>query len=205
MKKLILKNKIQFGTGFVLGAIAAWEYFDEKKRQTQVWNYNSHPKLSYDWDKAVRILTNPLMKAAAGGIVNHFYDWVEIEDKDSYHQKWLTDKDDDFYSKFKGEINIPQHALAHSRLGVQTVYTLSLNQNNLPKDLEGYHYAFQVPGMKTLKVNRLQIKPEETVKILKSSGDLRVLALDKDGNELEAIIEGPFQRSDKSLKNLRQL
>ena len=205
MKQFISKNKTTLGATIILSGVALYEYFSERKRHTPIWRYNSHPKLSYDWDKAVRILTNPLMKAAAGGIVNHFYDWVEIEDKDSYHQKWLTDKDDDFYSKFKGEINIPQHALAHSRLGVQTVYTLSLNQNNLPKDLEGYHYAFQVPGMKTLKVNRLQIKPGETVKILKSSGDLRVLALDKDGNELEAIIEGPFQRTDKSLKNLRQL
>ncbi|MEK6878963.1 MAG: hypothetical protein AABY22_05115, partial [Nanoarchaeota archaeon] len=135
MKEFLRKNKLSISSGAILGAITMWEYLDEKKRQTQIWNYNSHPPQPLDWDKLVRILTNPLMKAGAGGIVNHFYDWIDLEDRDSYSQNWLTEVDDDFYKRFQGSIGIPQHALAHSRLGVQTVYTLRLNPESISDNL----------------------------------------------------------------------
>lgn len=185
-----------------LGLIFLADYLSERKKSTPIWHYHSNPRLKLNWDKHVRLLTNPFMKLFAGGIVSHHWDWNHIPDSKKYSHKWLKPKKDAFYGKFdQKSIGFFHHVRAHMATGVQEVCVLSLKK---PKQTKSYHYAFQVKGDKMISKSRIVIPAYEKVRILISTKPLRVLALDDENKELPTIIKGPFDRSDKRFQGLRQ-
>jgi hypothetical protein len=188
-----------------LGLACLAEYLSEKAKVTPIWEYQSDPELPLQWDKYTRIVTNPLMKLFAGGIVSHHWDWIRIPEREDYSHRWVKSQGDSFYQRFEGKKLTPfHHALAHVASGVQEVYILGLDQDKVGKEIKEYYYAFQVAGQEEVSKSRIVIPSNEQVRILVSTYPTRVLALDKDHNELPSIALGPFKRNDPKVKHLRQ-
>lgn len=191
----------------VVGLVYLADYLSERKKVTPIWKYNTKPPSAFEWEKYTRIITNPLMKTFAGGIVSHFWDWTKIPDQADYSQRWIQSTDN-FYDKFVGKkLNPFLHALAHMASGVQQVFTIGLDVDQIKElglEVNGYHYSFQMRGQDKIQKSRILVPPNEKVRILVGSMSQRVLALKTEGEELPIIIEGPFDRDDKAVKDLRQ-
>lgn len=194
--------------GTVVGATYLLDYLDERRRLTPVWEYETRPPHTADWDRVVRIASNPLMKLVAGGIISHHWDWMQIPDKDDYRGNWVEPNQDRFYGRFgDSKLTILHHVLGHTIWGIKDAYTLGLDMELLNQqgvETKGFHYGFQVEGMEHIHKSRILIPPTERVKLLISTRPLRVLALDSNDNELPAKVEGPINRGDPQFKQLRQ-
>lgn len=195
-------------TAGIVGATYLLDYLDERGRQTSIWEYETRPQHTLNWDKLVRVASNPLMKLVAGGIISHHWDWMQIPDREDYRGNWVEPKQDRFYGKFEGKkVTILHHALGHTIWGIRDAYTLGLDLEELRQhcfDTDGFHYGFQVEGMDHISRSRVLIPPTERVKLLISTRPLRVLALDSNNNELPATVEGPIDRRDPEYRALRQ-
>lgn len=182
------------------------DYLSEKRKPTPIWGYKSNPPHQLDWDRYVRVVSNPLMKLVAGGIVAHHWDWVQIPDREDYSQKWLPPISNRWYARYDTDnITILHQVLAHTILGLQDTYLLGLNAEQLTEqEVEGFHYGFQAEGQHNITRSRILISYNEQIRLLKGTRPLRVLALDSENNELPSIVEGPFNRRDKRVRDLRQ-
>lgn len=195
-------------TAGIVGATYLLDYLDERRRQTSIWEYETRPQHTLNWDKLVRVASNPLMKLVADGIISHHWDWVKISDRQDYKGNWVESKQDRFYERFGDrKLTILHHALGHTIWGIRDAYALSLDLEELVQqgvEADGFHYGFQVEGMMHVHKNRILIPPSEKIKLLISTRPMRVLALDSDNNELPAKVEGPISRRDPGFKGLRQ-
>jgi hypothetical protein len=190
--------------------IMLWlDYKDERNKKTPIWDLHSDPKLPFDWDRYARILTNPIMKMLAGGIVSHHPDWIKkIPDREEYSKTWYTPLKDKFYDRFqKRQLSILDHARGHMRSGVQEVLVVKRNKKLLNGQLrpgEGVHLAFQTEGQTDFKKDRKVIPGDEAVRFLISTRRVRVIIVDANNNEVPSIIEGPIDRNHRSVRSLRQ-
>ena len=157
----------------VLGALSATylrDYLSERGRTTPIWEYRSNPSRPLEWDRAVRVISNPLMKLVADGIVSHSWDWVAIPDRDEYSQRWLQPPRDRWYENYEPKsLTILHHALAHTIFGIQDVYILGVDQDKLKKQgrkAEGYYYGFQAEGDERIIKNRILVPTNEEIRIL---------------------------------------
>lgn len=207
-KLCINRRKTGLAVASVVAATYLMDYLAERKKPTPIWEYETRPPHTLGWDKLVRVVSNPLMKLVAGGIISHHWDWLQIPDREDYSERWVEPKQDRWYGKFEGKkITILHHALGHTIWGIRDAYTLGLDLEQLVQqgqETNGFHYGFQVEGMNHILRSRILIPPTERVKLLISTRPLRVLALDSENNEFPSLVEGPIDRRSPQYKSLRQ-
>ena len=78
------KKAVELIAAGVLSATYLMDYLDERRRQTPIWEYETRPPHTMDWDRLVRIASNPLMKLVAGGIISHHLDWMAVPMREGY-------------------------------------------------------------------------------------------------------------------------
>lgn len=206
---LSIDRKIIAGSaaaGFV-GAAYVIDYLDERRKQTPVWEYEARPPHILDWDKLVRVASNPLMKLVAGGMISHHWDWVQVPIKDEYEGVWLPPSKNPIVQNFeRGDFTLLHHMLAHSVVW-QEAYALGLDRSKLNTEwfgIQGFHYGWHLAEFGSVVRSRILIPREEQIKILIGAKSPRVMALDSDNNELPLLVEGPFDRRDPQYRHLRQ-
>jgi hypothetical protein len=190
----------------LIGIIFLVDFLLEIRKNTPIWEYNSSPSFPLNWDVWVRVITNPLVKLAAGGIISHFWDWRKVKGLTLSGNNWVWSKKDNFYRKFKGKrLNIVDHAQAHLLSGISEVYILRVDAKLLKdNNIKYFHYAYRVWEQDVVYINRILIPIEEPIKILVSATRADPLALNEENKELPLILEGPFKRTDKKVYGLRQ-
>jgi hypothetical protein len=99
------------------------------------------------------------------------------------------------------------HALAHSKLGVQEVMVLKLDEKRISgvNNMQGFHLSFQVAGHNRVFKSRVVVPRNDEIKILISNVPLFIRSLDSHDNGLPSILEGPFHRYDPILSKSRQM
>lgn len=191
----------------VVGATYLLDYLEERRRQTPIWQYKTRPPHALDWDRLVRVVSNPLMKLVAGGIISHHWDWMQIPIKEEYQGVWLPPSENPLVQNLeRGKLTLLHRMLAHTVVW-QEAYTLGLDRSKLgPRwpEIEGFHYGWNLAEFDHVVRSRILIPKEEKIKILIGAMPPRVLGLDSDNNELPLLVEGPIERRDPNYRALRQ-
>ncbi len=198
-------NRRKLATLGLVASAYMLNYLVERRKSTPIWEYQSEPPHTFDWDRYVRVAGDPLMKVVADGIVSHHWDWMQIPDREDYSQRWLPPVSDRWYARYDTDnLTILHHVLAHTILGVQDTYLLGLNAEQLAEPgVEGFHYGFQAKGQDDITRSRILVPRNEQTRLLKGTRPLRVLALDSANNELPSIVEGPISRRDPRYRKVR--
>lgn len=173
-----------------------------------IWRYRSDPPHFLNWDVPVRSFIQMFSPYLGDGIIGHQYDWINIPYKEGYQG---TEFDADPFAKPRK--NLWDAFVVDTRWGWQTAYVMELDKDKLPNldDLRGWHfgYHFTLTDAYTgqtedqIRKSRIIIPSSEAIKFLIGDEPVRVFALDKNGDELPTIFEGPISRRDPQFKNAR--
>ena len=177
-------------------------YFDESGRRTPIWKYVEHPRRAGDWDRVVRVLTEPQVRLA-DDIIDHGWDLVR-EPKPKGLRGMLFPADPKAFPRKNvwDDIRV-DFPFGWQKAAVVGLDTVRLNERHqAPK---GWNCVFAFDDEDVMTRCRIVIPPHESVRILLGDRPTRVFTLDLDGNELPSRGRALIHRRDPRFKNLRLL
>lgn len=186
---------IALGTGVIYLA----DYLSERGKVTPIWEYRSHPPQPLDFDRYVHIISNPLMKIIADGMVMHIWDAVEQPIDDRYRGVIIPED-----PKARPRRNLLEAALVDTRFGWQTVFAMALDRTIPDFDLpDTWQIAYVAIGESRGQRCRIGIPNKEQILMLVGDKSYRFFALDLAGNELPLVAQGPYHRRSEYIRGRR--
>lgn len=181
-----------------LAAVYVADFLAERRKTTPIWKYRSFPPHPLEWDRSFRVLSSPVMKLVADGMIMHQWDAKE-QPIDENYVGWVMPGD----LNAKPRRNLLEAAIVDTRFGWQTVYKMGLNQGSDHRLPELWQVAYAPLGGNTGQRCRIAIPQREQILMLAGDQPYKFFALDLEGNELPLIANGPYHRRSQEIKGKR--
>ncbi len=184
--------------GIIVGISAAAliaDYLAERRKPTPIWKYRSNPPQPSDFDRYIRVLTNPLVNAIADGMIMHVWDAMSVP----LNPQW-TGIDLPGNPGERQKTHLLSNAHADTRWGWKRSYVLGVDLEKVAElglTPEDWHYAYDIkPELgkieRDIEKCRIIMPLEEQARILVGPKPFTVFVLDTENNELPLKIVGKY-------------